>query len=268
MPTIVATQTQHEFYNKELFKDVKIEGKAYVIYDVTTNQIIAAKNETQKLPLASITKVMTAVSAMLHNKPHDTVVIHQKNIEDGYDLGLRNNQVWKLDELLKYTLVFSSNDGAASVADSFGGRDTFITQMNNDAKSLGLDLLFTDPAGRDMHGNIGGLGSALDAAKLFSVARKNIPDILDATTKKRETVISSSGRVSGVPNTNQAIESIPGAEGSKTGYTDLAGGNLGIVVDISLGRPVVIVVLGSTREGRFKDMSILYNTLRKSVNAN
>jgi D-alanyl-D-alanine carboxypeptidase len=65
--------------------------------------------------------------------------------------------------------------------------------------------------------------------------------------------------------TNQAIESLPGAEASKTGYTDMAGGNLGVVVDISLGHPVVIVVLGSTKEGRFRDMSILYNTLRKSL---
>ena len=45
----------------------------------------------------------------------------------------------------------------------------------------------------------------------------------------------------------------------------MAGGNLGVIVDISVGHPVVIVVLGSTREGRFKDMSILYKALRLSM---
>jgi D-alanyl-D-alanine carboxypeptidase len=208
---------------------------------------------------------MMAISATLHKSKDEKVTVTRNSIEDGYDLGLKEKQVWKLSELLKYTLVFSSNDGAEIVADSFGGKDIFVKQMNEDAQVLGLELHFTDPAGRDLGGNIGGKGTVLEAAKLFSVARKIIPEILDSTTKKRETVSASSGRISGVPNTNQAIETLPGAEASKTGYTDMAGGNLGVVVDISIGRPVVIVVLGSTREGRFRDMSILYNALRKSI---
>lgn len=256
---------QVPFYNKSAFDDIKVEGKAYVVYDVLSNEIIASKNETESLPLASITKVMMAVSAVLHKGKDEKVTVTAKSIEDGYDLGLKEKQVWKLSELLKYTLIFSSNDGAEIVADSFGGKDFFINQMNSDAKALGLDLYFTDPAGRDLNGKIGGKGTVVEAAKLFSIARKNIPEILDATTKKRETVIANSGRISGVPNTNQAIETLPGAEASKTGYTDMAGGNLGVVVDISIGHPVVIVVLGSTKDGRFRDMSILYNALRKSI---
>lgn len=256
---------QSTFYNKSSFSDVKVEGKAYVVYDILSQEVVASKNEAEQLPLASITKVMMAVSAIMHKGKDEKITITQKSIEDGYDLGLKEKQIWKLSELLKYTLVFSSNDGAEVVADSFGGKDIFIAQMNTDAKSLGLDLTFTDPAGRDVGGKIGGLGTVLEAAKLFSVARKNIPEILDATTKKRETVFANSGRISGVPNTNQAIETLPGAEASKTGYTDMAGGNLGVVVDISLGHPVVIVVLGSTKEGRFRDMSILYKALRESI---
>ena len=208
---------------------------------------------------------MTAVSATLH-KPKDTkVTVNKDSIEDSYDLGLKNNQVWSLDELLKYTLIFSSNDGAEIIADSFGSKSIFVTQMNNDAKKLGLNLVFTDPAGRDVDGNIGGKGTVLEVAKLFGIARKMIPDILDATTKKRQTVVASNGKVSGIPNTNQHIEDLSGAEASKTGYTDLAGGNLGVVVDVSIGRPIVIVVLGSTKEGRFRDMSLLYTALRKSL---
>ena len=76
---------------------------------------------------------------------------------------------------------------------------------------------------------------------------------------------ANSGAISGIPNTNQDIETISGAEASKTGYTDMAGGNLGIIVDISVGHPVVIVVLGSTREGRFKDMDTLYKALKASL---
>jgi D-alanyl-D-alanine carboxypeptidase len=208
---------------------------------------------------------MMAVSSTLHKKKDDKITITPKSIEDGYDLGLKNKQVWDLSELLKYTLVFSSNDGAEAVADSFGGKDIFVAQMNNDAKNLGLNLTFTDPAGRDLGGKIGGKGTVLEVAKLFSIARKNIPEILDATTKKRETVVANSGKISGIPNTNQDIETLSGAEASKTGYTDMAGGNLGVVVDVSVGHPIVIVVLGSTRTGRFEDMDTLYKALRVSI---
>ncbi len=252
-------------FDKEAFKDIQTEANAYVVYDLLSHEVIASKNETLILPLASITKVMTAVSAVLHKKESDTIIITQKSIEDSYDLGLKKDQVWSLKELLRYTLVFSSNDGAQAVADSFGGTTTFIKQMNTDASLLGLSLIFTDPAGRDIGQEVGGKGTALDVAKLFGIARKNIPDLLDATTKKRSNVTTSTGRLTGIPNTNQDVETLPGVEGSKTGFTDLAGGNLGVVVDITIGHPVVLVVLGSSREGRFEDMRVLYNALQKSL---
>lgn len=255
-------------FDKNVFSSVSVRAKAYVVYDLISHEVIAGKNETALLPLASITKVMTAVSSSLHTSKDEKISITQKSIEDGFDLGLKNHQEWKLAELLKYTLVFSSNDGAQAVADNLGGKDAFVSQMNTDAKNLGLALSFTDPAGRDLHGKIGGSGNAIDVARLFEIARKNIPEIMDATTKKRQTMIASSGKVSGIPNTNQDVQSYPGIEGSKTGYTDLAGGNLGVVIDVALGHPVVIVVLGSTREGRFEDMNTLYTALIKSMRSN
>lgn len=259
---IISTQV---FFDERVFSNIEVGAKAYIVYDLLTHETIASKNETLQLPLASLTKVMTAISATLHTPKDKKIVVTSKSIEDGYDLGLKNRQIWSLPELLKYTLVFSSNDGAEIIADSSGGRDLFIAQMNGDAKALGLNLYFTNPAGLDLGGKIGGKGTALDTAKLFGVARKTIPGVLDATTKRRQTVVASSGKISGIPNTNQAIENLPGAEASKTGFTDMAGGNLGVIVDISVGHPVVIIVLGSTREGRFKDVELLYETLRKSL---
>lgn len=254
-----------EFFNTGAFSNIEVQAKAYIIYDLKTNEVVASKNELSTLPLASITKVMMAVSATLHKDKNEKIVIRPESIEDGYDLGLTKNQSWTLGELLKYTLVFSSNDGAQAVADSFGGSNIFVAQMNADAKALGLASIFTDPAGRDVGSRLGGSGTALDVAKLLAVARKNIPELLDATNKKRSTVTANGGRLTGIPNTNQQVESLPGAEASKTGYTDLAGGNLAIIVDVTIGHPVVLVVLGSTKEGRFKDIDILYNALRHSV---
>jgi D-alanyl-D-alanine carboxypeptidase len=253
-------------FNKNVFQDVTVNAKAYLVYDVVGKEVIASSHMDDKLPLASITKVMTSLTALsLRDDKDEIFKIEPSSIEDGYDLGLSKNQTWKLEELLKYMLIFSSNDAAVTIAAHYGGKETFVKTMNSLAVSYGLTATFSDPAGRDMGTNIGGVGTVLDAAKLFILVKTSAPDILDATTKKRQSVFPLSGKLTGIPNTNQNIESLPGAEGSKTGYTDLAGGNLGVIVDITIGRPVVIVVLGSTREGRFKDVDVLYKALEKSL---
>ena len=252
-------------YDTKAFRGLPVQAKAYVVYDIVDGHLISSKNQDEVLPLASITKIMTAVSALAHHQTSDPVVISPASVADGYDLGLKKNQTWKLGELLKYTLVFSSNDGAESIATSFGGREAFVEQMNTDALLLGLALHFTDPAGLDIAGKLGGEGSALQVAKLFAIARKRFPEILDATTRVRTNVTASTGKVTGIPNTNQDIQNLLGAEASKTGFTDSAGGNLAVVVDISVGHPVVIVVLGSTRDERFSDVETLYKALTKSL---
>lgn len=252
-------------FNTSAFVDVSVHGKSYVVYDIVNQKVLAGKNEESVLPLASITKVMTGVSAKLHNSMDTNISISPEIIEDGYDLGLAKGQVWGLDEMLKYMLVFSSNDGALAVANSLGGRKSFISQMNTDAKDLGLTMYFTHPAGLDENHEIGGLGSALSVAKLVSFATAKFPDIFESTTKKRLTVTASTGRVIGIPNTNQEVSDFIGITMSKTGFTDKAGGNLVIVVEVVVGHPVAIVVLGSTHEERFSDVSKLYKALQQSV---
>lgn len=252
-------------FKQDAFSNLKIEGKAYVVYDIVDQKVIAGKDADTILPLASITKIMTMMTARTHNDKKKNITITKASIEDGYDLGLKDRQVWALDELLKYTLVFSSNDGAQAIADGLGGRSFFVSEMNSDAAQLGLALVFTHPAGLDESGQIGGKGSALTVAKLIAIARRRFPEILDATTKKRVTVTASTGKIIGIPNTNQDVDNLSGIEASKTGFTDSAGGNLVVVVDLSVGHPVVIVVLGSTHEDRFSDVETLYRALQKSL---
>lgn len=252
-------------YQPEAFADLDVKAKAYIVYDIVDKRIIASKNESEPLPIASITKVMTALTALTHYDKNTPITIKAGSIESGYDLGLKEGQKWKLSELLKYTLVFSSNDGAHAIADGLSTRRQFVDLMNADSALLGLSFEFTDPAGLDADDIIGGKGTVLDVAKLFAVARRDHPEIMEATTHSRLAVVAGKERITGIPNTNQDIDRFFGAEASKTGYTDNAGGNLGVVVDISLGHPVVIVVLGSTREERFSDVDKLYEALVKSL---
>ncbi len=264
---IVPKVEEAEFspYTPAAFNNVVVKAEAYIVYDLVDKKVIAQRNSTIQLPLASITKVMTAITARSHYPEETKIIINPGSIEEGYDLGLKKGQVWKLDELLKYTLVFSSNDGAHAIADGLGGREKFIEQMNTDSALLGLAFTFTDPAGLDVGDAIGGKGTALDVAKLFGIARKRYPEIFESTTKTRLNVFASKDPITGIPNTNQEITNLFGAEASKTGFTDSAGGNLGVVVDVALGHPVVIVVLGSTREARFVDTENLYKALLQSI---
>lgn len=257
-------EKQSEVYSSAAFESVDVKAKAFVVYDLVDKKVIASKNANVPLPLASLSKVMTAFTALSHNEKDTKITIKPQSVQSGYDLGLKKDQEWTLDELLKYTLVFSSNDGARAIAQALGGEEAFVEQMNSDSALLGLSLRFTDPAGLDVKGMLGGEGTAIDVAKLFAVARMRFPDVLDATTKTRVTVTASNGRLSGVPNTNQNIMNFFGAEVSKTGFTDNAGGNLAVVVDVTLGHPVAIVVLGSTREARFTDVEKLYAALVES----
>lgn len=259
------TQAAPIFFKREAFNEIDVSARAYIVYDIVDKQVIAGKNESTPLPLASLTKVMTALTALSMAPPETRIAIDSKSRLNGYyDLGLEENQGWRLDELLKYSLTFSSNDGMHAIANHFG-KDEFIMRMNSYAKTIGSTFAFSDPAGLDDNMQLGGLGSAFDVAKMMSEARKKYPNILDATTHTRTTVRNERGPVIGIPNTNQNVANILGIEASKTGFTDLAGGNLAIIADVSLGHPVAIVVLGSTREGRFKDAETIYNALLKSL---
>lgn len=263
-----AKKEEFSLYKEAAFAGVTVEGKSYIVYDLVEKKVLAAKNAEDPLPLASITKLMMGLTALSHYDKDTKITIKPENIEGGYDLGLKKGQVWTLGELLKYTLVFSSNDGARAIADTLGGtggREAFVRMMNEKSASLGLSLVFTDPAGEDLNGQIGGTGTALDVAKLFSLARNTYPEILDATTRTRVTTKASNGLISGIPNTNQEINNFFGAEVSKTGFTDAAGGNLGVIVDIALGHPVAIVVLGSSHQDRFLDVEKLYKALVESL---
>ncbi len=102
----------------------------------------------------------------------------------------------------------------------------------------------------------GGNGSAVDVANLLKYILINHPTLLEAT-KLDSTTISSFTKRHLAKNTDESIGEIPGLIAGKTGYTALAGGNLVVAFDASIGRPIIVVVLGSTESGRFNDMEQL-----------
>ena len=243
-----------------------IEAKAYVVYDVIDKKVLFAKNEDTKLSLASITKIMTAVTALEIASSTTMVSIERFPIQESYDKGLIYGQAFALPEIIKYMLVVSSNDASDAIANAFMDKHHFVERMNQVAKRENLNTLaFNNVSGLDFETYSGARGTATDVAKLMAYAYKKMPSILEATTRQNVSIASSYGAIPYVENTNKNIEKYNGMLGSKTGYTEEAGGNLAVIFDGAFGRPVVIAVLGSSKAGRFRDVDALYDMTKKAI---
>ena len=158
-------------------------------------------------------------------------------------------------------MVASLNDGAAAIAyatASSKNRSQSET-LASAASALGLSQTYAvNGSGLDVNAAIsGGYGSARNLAELAGALIKKAPTIAAATIQNTAQAISEGGTVFKVKNTDPMVDSIPGLLLSKTGYTDLAGGNLALVFDAGIGHPIAVIVLGSSMKARFTDGTAL-----------
>lgn len=254
------------------YEAVSVGAESYVVYDVHAKRVLASKNADTVRPLASLTKVMTALVA-LESGYASPVTVSPYALETEGDSGLAENEQWRLQDLVSFTLLTSSNDGADAIAAAVGSLwqstpetlpeyervDAFVDRMNVRARELELSqTFFRNASGLDTYnGEEGGAGTAEDMAKLLAYVWQEHGSILDDTADVARQYVSEDGVTHVAHNTNEHVSAMYGVLGSKTGYTDLAGGNLTLMYDSGLNHPVVIVVLGSTRDGRFKDVEKL-----------
>ena len=247
------------------FAAVTVVARAAYVYDVKNQKVIFAKNADEILPLASITKIMTADVATELLSPTSTIYIKKSALLEDGDTGLLVGERWSFDKLLDYTLAVSSNDGAAAVADA--ASPNFVEKMNEKAQDLNLSSMhFFNATGLDPSPTqSGGYGSASDLAKLFVYTLDTHPEIFSATAYSKFTT-KSLDKINHIAiNTDIDIDKIPGIIGSKTGFTDLAGGNLAVVYDAGLDYPIIAIVLGSTYNDRFTDMTSLVNATNATL---
>ncbi len=243
--------------------NIKVEAQSAIVYDVQNRKVLYAKNPDTPMPLASITKLITALVGNLNTTPISKLTITQEAIETEGDSGLLLGDTWLEKDLLDYMLTVSSNDAAAVFANNVMSRQDFILAMNNLVKQMGLgSIKLRNESGLDLDKTTpGAYGSARDIALLMSYISILDPSLLEATSLESFTVTSNTGKKYKAVNTNKIVNAIPGLIGGKTGYTDLSGGNLAVVFDTGVGHYVVVVVLGSSREGRFDDVLKLVNAV-------
>lgn len=268
-------ESQSKTADQTVFNNLELEATSYYVYDILHEEKISGLNEDKPLPLASITKLMTAVVS-LESSPENTSVAVQS--EELPIPKKKSSWRWNLSELLKLTLTNSSNAGAEAIAAAVGSQDSFdpenpkesfVNAMNKKAVELSLkSLTFFNASGLDLNTDeAGAYGGARDVALLFGYAWKKYPEIIDETARNSISVAPENGPSYLIKNTNQNIESFPGALGSKTGFTDLAPGNLVAGFELEPGWPIVISVLGSSKEGRFTDVEKLYTATRSALSS-
>lgn len=255
--------------------EVNLIADAAFVWDVATQRVVFEKNPDEKLPLASITKLMTTLVAheLLLNSTRVNIDARAA-AQEGSEF-LAEGEVFNFEVLADLTLLNSSNEGAyamASVAgallDDSSPNQSFVRAMNIRAEELGLtQTTFHNPTGLDISSTeAGAYGSARDVAFLMEHIITEAPELVERTTEITATVHSESGEYHEAENTNVIIDSIPGVLASKTGYTALAGGNLVIAFDAAPNRPIIAVVLGSSRQGRFIDTQALVEYTRNHLN--
>ncbi len=202
-------------------EELEIESKIALIYDRASGNILYEKNGNKQTPMASTTKIMTAIVVLENSNLSDVVTIDSKAAGTGGSrLGLKKNDKITVNDLLYGLMLRSGNDAAVALANYVGGSiQGFASMMNNKAKELGLaNSHFVVPHGLD---NDGHYTTAYELAKMADYALKI--DKFKEIVSTKSTTISINGYPKAINNTNQLLGSIAGVYGVKTGFTNGAG---------------------------------------------
>lgn len=226
-------------------KKPQIEAEAALVYDLTTGQTLFAKNPRKKVPMASLTKIMTAIISLESAEKDDRYEVLKKSLVGEDTMGLSEGEALSLEELLYGLMLPSGNDAAEVLANNFiDERENFVLAMNNKAKSLGLiNTNFTNSTGLEGDGKQ--FTTAYDLLVITNYALKNFPLFRKVVaTFSYEIPQTRTHKAYYLENETNLLTSYPGVLGVKTGYTPEA--NLCLVTYLNFGGHRIIgVLLGS-----------------------
>lgn len=237
-----------------------LSAKAAVLADLSSGQVLLARNGDRRQPIASLTKVMTALLVLRRTDPTALVTVSEDAAAPQHsnglsELGLKAGETISVGDLTYALLLQSSNDAAIALAEKVSGTVSgFVRLMNAEARSLEMrDTLYRSPSGL----NDRGYSSALDLVRLTRAAYEVSPRFRQIVTTEFHDVPSPSGEPRHIQNRNVLLWLYPGAIGVKTGYTARAG--FCVIAAAERGeRQLVAVVLGASSEP-FSDAAALLN---------
>lgn len=216
-------QTESEMKQPE----VKLYALSAVLLDATNNRILYEKNADQIMPMASTTKIMTAIIALENGNMDDVVTVSKKAASmPKVHLGMWEGEQYYLKDLMKSLMLESHNDSAVAIAEHIGQSvEGFAQMMNQKARDLGCSqTFFITPNGLDAE--IDGKQHSTTAYELAKIAAYAIQnpkfDELIATRSASFCELTTQ-RSFNVHNKDRFLDMMSGAIGIKTGFTNKAG---------------------------------------------
>ena len=241
----------------------EINAKSAILVDFDSLQVVYEKNADQKLPIASMVKLMT-IYLTFKNIESGNLSYDQKITTSEKASGMGGSQVfidpyvtYTTDDLLKSVIVSSANDASVALAEAISGsEEQFVYLMNQTAKELGMEnTLYCNCTGLPAPNQY---STALDCAIIL----KNL-SLFDGYHKYSsiwmDTLVHPSGRKTELVNTNKLIKYFDGCDGGKTGSTSEAGYCLTATAKRDSTRLISVVIGAKSGSDRFKESTNLLN---------
>ncbi len=222
-----------------------VDARAFLVVDATTGTVLAQRNSNLRLPIASITKLMTVLVTLQHRNVNDVVTVQKDAAAVGEStIHLRAGERMTVGDLLKGALIQSANDAADALADdvAHGNASAFVAMMNAQAQKLGLRRThYSRPDGLDAPAHY---SSARDVTKLAEVVMRN--PVVRGIVRQRTAEIAGDRHLH---TWNDLLGVFRGLDGVKTGHTAAAGWCE--VAEVKRdGLDVYATVLGSPNRGQ------------------
>jgi serine-type D-Ala-D-Ala carboxypeptidase (penicillin-binding protein 5/6) len=223
-----------------------VRAPAAILVEPSTGDVVYQRNANDERPVASTTKLMTALLTLERMKLSDMLTaIRYRAAPAESVIGLRAGERLTVADLMRGLLLASANDAAATLAVRVGGtRERFVRLMNRRARRLGLrHTHYANPIGLDEAGNH---SSAEDLVKLTLILRRN--EFFRAVTNLPSATLKTGARPRTIANRNTLVREVPVVNGVKTGHTSTAGYVL-VGSATRNGITVLSAVLGEPSEG-------------------
>ncbi len=237
----------------------QVTAASWILFDESTDTVIAELNADEERAMASVTKIMTGLLTLENSSPTDLVTISERAAGTGEkEIELVAGETVEMEALFKALMIHSANDAATAIAEQISGSvEEFVALMNQRAVELGLShTIFANPHGLDAPDHH---TSARDLLELARVAM-NQPEFAEVVkAKKLVFPPAPDGTARTGSSTNLMLWSYPGSLGVKTGFTAQA-----LLTYVAAaerdGRRLYAVLLGSDGErAHFADATELFD---------
>ena len=244
-------------------EDLQIQAKSAYLMDFSTKTPLYAKGEKERLPIASMCKIMTlllsleAIDAGILQMQDEICVSERAASMGGSQVFLEANAKYRVHELIKSIVVCSANDSCVALAEHISGSETlFINRMNERAQQLGMhDTLFANCTGLPKQPQY---SCAKDVAIMLSELLKH-NEYYEFSKVWMDKFQHPQGRYTEISNTNKLVRFYDGCDGGKTGFTNEAGFCLAATAKRNGLRVVSVVIGADNSQKRFNGVREMFD---------